>query len=123
VITVSDDTERHFERRRDDVRLLQLEAAVRTLTAEQSKLEGSITASVTEIGRIRTTLGDRLTTLMYDLDQRYMPRGELEIVYVPRKEHTANTKERNIWRRQWPAIIIASLVFVVQVVTLVHALG
>jgi hypothetical protein len=122
VKTVSHDEERRYDRRREDVRLIELESAVRSLTTEISKSEGLVKANTVEIGRIRTALGDRLTTLIFDLDERYMPRTELMREFVPRTEHEANERNRRNWRRQWPALTVAALVLAVQVISLAHAL-
>lgn len=99
---------------------------MRTLTTNVAEVQGRLTANTGEIGRIRTTLGDRLTTLMFELDQRYMPRGELELLYISRREHEQaerdREKDRRSWLRQWPAITIAALVLIVQAITLIHVL-
>lgn len=96
-----------------------MESAVRALTSEVAELEGVVKASTGEIGRIRTTLGDRLTTLMYDLDQRYMPRAELEVVYVPRKEHQIEAKERAAWRNNLPLKVFAGGTLIIQGLALI----
>ena len=65
---------------RDDERLVRIEKEVRKLTGE--------------VGSLRTRLGDRNTTLIFDLDERYMPRAELIKEFVPRKEHEARAESR-----------------------------
>lgn len=113
------DEERRYDRRREDRQLIELENAVRGLTTEQSELKGTMRSSVSEIGRIRTTLGDRLTTLMHDLDERYMPRTELEVMFVPRKEHQEEAKERATWRSNLPLKLFAGGTLVIQGLALI----
>lgn len=87
-------SESALDRRQDDPRLERIEKQLERLAGET--------------GRIRTALGDRNTTLMFDLDARYMPREEMRTVYVPRTEHTQNATATRDWRRQWPLILLAT---------------
>lgn len=97
-------TEALPHRRGDDPRIERIEALVDEL--------------VREVGRVRTRLGDRNTTLIYDLDQRYMPREELKAVFIPRAEHIQNANQQRAWRLQLPVVVFAGLGWVTTIVEL-----
>lgn len=81
-------------RREADDRLVEIEELVRNLTRE--------------VGRIRDRLGDRNTTLIYDLDQRYPTRQEVARDYVPRAEHEAQRKWTAQMRNSVALILIGA---------------
>lgn len=91
-------------RREDDPRIERIERLVDEL--------------VKEVGKVRTRLGERNTTLIYDLDQRYMPREELKAVFIPRAEHIQNASQQRAWRLQLPMIAFAGLGWVTTIVEL-----
>jgi hypothetical protein len=103
-------------RRRDDARLIAIELQLR-------ELESVVRGSVTAIGEIRTGLGLEFKTLMFDLDTRYMPRSELDVVFVPRKEHETERRRARLWRWQVPVWGASILVAVAQVIALIHNLS
>lgn len=86
-----------------------------------SALESSIERNTAEIGRIRTSLGDRFTTLMFELDNRYMPRGELEVIYIPRREHETRQAQAKTWRLQWPIVIYGAIQTIINIILILHA--
>lgn len=81
-------------RRQADERLEEIEDLVRSLTRE--------------VGKIRERLGDRNTTLIYDLDQRYPTRQEIARDYVPRREHEAQRKWTAQMRNSAALIVIGA---------------
>jgi len=89
------DDRRQEKRRAEDMRLASIENQLDLLTKE--------------VGRIRTSLGDRFTTLMFELDNRYMPREELSVVYIPRREQEARHQSERNWRTQLPIAVFAGL--------------
>lgn len=97
---------RDFPRRESDYRMDALERAV----------EGNTMA----VERINTQLGERFTTLIFDLDKRYMPREELAVVYIPRREHEQRQDLHTTWRLQLPLILFAGGSLITNVLLLLH---
>lgn len=71
-------------------------------------IEKAVDRNTIEIGRIRTSLGDRLTTLIFDLDERYLTRKDAQELYVPRKEHEASRRENRSLLRDRVLIAVAA---------------
>jgi len=82
-------------RRESDWRLTAVEDAMRDATRELAQLQ--------------SRLGDRFTTLIYELDNRYMPREELATVYISRVESAKDRDRERAFRWQVPLVIFAGL--------------
>lgn len=96
-----------FDRRAEDERLERIETLVSQLTGE--------------VGKIRNRLGDRNTTLIFDLDQRYMPRDELRKEYVPRLEVEQQKRWAKQGLRSWSLVLFAGASWVTTIVeVLIH---
>jgi hypothetical protein len=101
------DDRRRDARRAEDHRLQALEELAKAHTLE--------------LAQIRSSLGDQFTTLIFTLDQRYMPRAELKTVYVPRREHEERQRYSQQMRMQWPLVVFAGLGWATNLVlVLVH---
>ena len=73
------------------------------------RVEREVAANTRETAAIRAMLGDRFNALMFELDHRYMPRDELAVVYIPRREHEQSRKDDRNLRLQVPLVVFAGL--------------
>jgi hypothetical protein len=93
----------------------------------ETEVERMLKALTAEVGRLRNALGAQNKTLMFELDERYMPRGELEITYIQRREFE-DRERREVeataaWRHQRPLVFIAGggwLLSVIEFLTTHH---
>lgn len=93
-----------FDRRAEDDRLARIEESLSALTGE--------------VGKIRNRLGDRNTTLIFDLDQRYMPREELRKEYVPRVEQEQQKRFAKAGFRNWALVLFAGASWLTTIIEL-----